>query len=129
MRGALTSVFIFHTLWAILSLQAQEPLLAHAMQAGESYSLAIDIKQNTHSESIDSEEINLYSRMRIELDVDSVGADKLIYLTASYRDLLVSMLAPGMGIDINSGSGKDQLLRIFFHLHTFSTTHHHLTAG
>lgn len=109
MHRALISLICYHTLWAVLSLQAQDPNLSHSMQAGESYQLDIDIQQNTHSESIDSEEINLYSRMIIELDVDSVGT-KLIYLTARYRDLLVSMLAPGMGIDINSGSGKDLML-------------------
>lgn len=110
MRRALTSVIIFHTLWLVLSTHGQDPLLSHAMKAGESYQLDIDIQQNTHSESIQGDEINLYSRMKIELDVDSIGTNKLIYLTARYQDLLVSMLAPGMGIDINSSSGKDQML-------------------
>jgi len=110
MRRALTSVILFQILWAVLTLHAQEPNLSHSLQAGESYLLDIDIQQNTHSESIDREEINLYSRMKIELDVDSVD-NTLIYLTARYRDLMVSMLAPGMGIDFNSGSGKDQMLR------------------
>jgi hypothetical protein len=125
MHRALISLIWFLLLWAGFSVQAQEPSLSHSMQAGERYFLDIDIQQNTHSESINSEEINLYSRMRIELDVDSVGTNKLIYLTARYRDLLVSMLAPGMGIDINSGSGRDQLLTEMvntledsdFHLH------------
>ncbi|MEN8201609.1 MAG: DUF6263 family protein [Bacteroidota bacterium] len=107
---ALLSVFWFHTLWAVTSLYAQEPRLSHSLIVGESYLLDIDIQQNTSSESINSEEISLYSRMKIELDVDSVGTNELIYLTARYRELLVSMLAPGMGIDINSGSGRDQML-------------------
>lgn len=110
MRRASTSLICFLSLWAVISIHAQEPSLSHSMQAGESYLLDIDIQQNTHSESIDSEEINLYSTMIIELDVDSVGNNKLIHMTARYRNLHISMLAPGMGIDINSGSGKDQTL-------------------
>ena len=110
MRRTLTSVIFISTFWLSLSLHAQDPMLSHAMKAGERYRLDIDIQQNTHSESIDGEEINLYSRMKIELDVDSIGNNKLIYLTARYQDLLVSMLAPGMGIDINSSSGKDFML-------------------
>lgn len=109
MIRALTSVLWFHSLWAVF-LFAQEPRLSHAVKAGERYLLDIDIQQNTHSESIDSEEINLYSRMKIELDVDSAAGDDLIYMTARYQDLHVSMLAPQMDIDINSESGKDQLL-------------------
>jgi hypothetical protein len=110
MRKALTSAILFYALWAGFGLHAQEPRLSHALQAGESYLLDIDIQQNTQSESLNTEEISLYSRMKIELVVDSIDDRQLIYMTARYRDLLVSMLAPGMNIDINSGSRRNQML-------------------
>jgi len=110
MRRALISIFLLHSLWAFHTLCAQDPRLSHSLQAGESYLLDIDIQQNTHSESINSEEINLSSRIKIEFDVDSTLEDQLIYMTARYQDLHVSMLAPRMNIDINSGSGRDPML-------------------
>lgn len=115
MRRALISIIFFHSLWAGHTLYAQEIRLSHSLQPGESYQLDIDIQQNTHSESYNAEEISLYSRMKIELDVDSVDKSELIYMTARYRDLLVSMLAPQMGIDINSANGRNQMLTDMVH--------------
>ena len=110
MHRTLISLFVIPFLWASSSLFAQESRLAYSLHAGERYMLDIDIQQTTHSESINSEEINLYSRTKLEFRVDSTDEKDRIYLSAMYSDLLVSMLAPRMNIDINSGSGRDPLL-------------------
>ena len=41
--------------------KAQEPRLNYKLLPGESYMLEIDLQQNTHSETMDSEEISFYS--------------------------------------------------------------------
>lgn len=89
---------------------AQDVRLSYDMQPGQRYLLDIDIQQNTSSEAMNSDEINLYSRTRIEFQVDSTDTRGAIHMTAGYRDLLLSMLAPGMNIDINSGTGKNPML-------------------
>ncbi len=110
MHRTLISLFVIPILWASSSLLAQDPRLAYSLHPGEKYMLDIDIQQTTHSESINSEEINLYSRTKLEFRVDSIDEKERIYLSAMYYDLLVSMLAPRMNIDINSSSGRDPLL-------------------
>jgi len=110
MHRTLISLFVIPILWASSSLLAQDPRLAYSLHPGEKYILDIDIQQTTHSESINSEEINLYSRTKLEFRVDSTDEKERIYLSAMYNDLLVSMLAPRMNIDINSGSGRDPML-------------------
>ncbi len=94
----------------VLKLNAQEPVLSYRLTPGEDYLLDIEIQQNTRSESLESEEISLYSRNKIVFTVDSTGADQMIYLSGQYRELLISMLAPRMNMDINSGSGKNRML-------------------
>ena len=91
-------------------VQAQEPGLSYNLQVGESYFLEIDLQQSTHSESIDSEEISFYNLTRMEFSVDSINAADQFHLSVRYRDLLISMLAPQMDIDISSASGKDKML-------------------
>ncbi len=100
-------------LWLVfLSLSAfsQDPRLSYNLEPGRLYQLHIDIQQNTSSESINSEEINMYSRMRLDFRVDSTDPYGLIHVTVQYADLLLSMLAPGLNIDINSQTGKNPLL-------------------
>ncbi len=68
------------------------------------------MQQNTSSESINSEELSMYSRMVLEFRVDSITSGRLIHMSVRYKTLHLSMLAPGLGIDINSKTGKNQLL-------------------
>jgi hypothetical protein len=68
------------------------------------------MQQNTRSESMNSEEINMYSSMLLEFKVDSITPGNLIEMSVSYKKLHLSMLAPGMGIDINSETGNNTLL-------------------
>jgi len=91
-------------------VHSQEPGLSYSLQLGETYYLATDLQQSTHSESIDSEEISFYNLTRIEFSVDSIDGASQIHMSVQYKDLLISMLAPQMGIDISSASGKDQML-------------------
>lgn len=94
----------FILLWTFLpGAESQEARLSYNLQPGEQYLLEIDIQQNTHSESLRNDEISLYSLARIHFRVDSTVPGDLIYLTAGYRDLQLSMLAPSLQIDINSG--------------------------
>lgn len=90
--------------------KAQEGPLAYRLQVGESYYLVSDLQQNTHSESVDSEEISFYNLTRVEFRVDSIDGASQYHMRVRYRDLLISMLAPQMDIDISSASGKDKML-------------------
>lgn len=122
------STYIFITLTLLLTLtgevQAQEPVLSYRLHPGETYYLETDLQQNTHSESIDSEEISFYNLTRIEFSVDSIDRANQIYMSVRYRDLLISMLAPRLDIDISSASGKNRMLtemvdmleQSFFHM-------------
>ena len=91
-------------------VRAQGPILSYNLQVGESYFLEIDLQQSTHSESIDSEEISFYNLTRVEFSVDSIDAADQFHMSVRYRDLLISMLAPQMDLDISSASGKDKML-------------------
>jgi len=106
--------FIFFTLTLLLShiheVEAQEPGLTYNLRVGESYFLETDLQQSTHSESVDSEEISFYNLTRMEFRVDSIDAAKQFHMSVRYRDLLISMLAPQLGIDISSASGHDHML-------------------
>jgi hypothetical protein len=94
----------------ICESRAQEWALFYRLQPGESYYLESELQQNTHSESVDSEEISFYNLTRLEFRVDSIDASGGYHMQVRYRDLLISMLAPQMEIDISSASGKDPLL-------------------
>lgn len=97
-------------LLALVQIQAQDARLSYNLQPGERYFLDIDLQQNTRSEAMNSAEISLYSRTRLEFIVDSTDNQGLLHMSVRYKDLLLSMLAPGMNIDINSGSGKNEML-------------------
>ncbi|MCK5138100.1 MAG: hypothetical protein KAR19_20115 [Bacteroidales bacterium] len=100
---------VFSLIFAIQAF-TQETRLSYNLQPGERYVLDVDIQQNTHSESINSEEINLFNQMKLEFNIDSTDNRGLIYMTVCYRDLLLSMLAPGLAININSGTGENRML-------------------
>ena len=92
-----------------VEVRAQEPHLTYRLNPGEAYFLVTDLQQSTHSESMESEEISFYNRTRLEFTVDSMDSD-MIYMSVRYRDLLISMMAPQMDIDISSSSGKNPML-------------------
>lgn len=92
------------------SLEAQEPRLFYRLQSGESYQLHIDLQQSTHSESMATEEISFYSLSKIIFRLDSIDALNDYHMQVVYEDLLISMLAPQLELDISSGSGKNPLL-------------------
>ena len=72
--------------------------------------LDIDLQQNTRSEAMNTDEISLYSRTKMEFVVDSTDDQEHLHMTIRYAELLLSMLAPGMNIDINSSTGKNLML-------------------
>lgn len=110
MKKSIPYLLIICSLIIELSMPAQEARLTYELQPGEKYRLEVDIQQTTRSEAIHSPEINLYSLTNLEFTVVSLDEQKNIHLEVAYRDLLLSMLAPGLDIDINSGTGKDTLL-------------------
>ena len=97
-------------IWLPCSMFAQDPRQSYLLHTGETYLLDIEIQQSTYSESTTSDEITLYSKCRLEFTVDSLRQPDLIYATVQYRDLHLSMLAPGMNLDVNSNDGRSQLL-------------------
>ncbi len=88
----------------------QETRLSYALVPGQIYLLEIEMQQNTSSESINSEEISMYSELVLEFRVDSITPDRLIHMSVRYNYLQLSMLAPGLGIDINSKTGHNLIL-------------------
>jgi hypothetical protein len=89
---------------------SQDPRLSYNLAVGENYYLDIDIQQNTSSESLNSEDINMYSLMKVEFRIDSTDPYGIIHMSVRYKELLLSMLAPGMGLDINSSTGNNRVL-------------------
>ena len=92
------------------TLFGQEPRQSYLLNPGETYQLDIEIQQNTYSESTNSDEITLYSKSRLEFYIDSVKTTDLIYASVQYGNLSLSMLAPGLNLDVNSNDGSSQLL-------------------
>ncbi len=107
-------MFIHILLPVILMLSinstAQEARLSYNLKEGEKYLLDIDLQQNTHSESLNNQEITLSNRMKLEFLVDSIKETGLIYMSARYRDLHLTMLAPALSIDIDSRTGNNRML-------------------
>jgi len=108
------SSFIFIALALLLpisgELQAEDPPLSYRLKAGDTFFLKIDLQQSTNSESIESEEISFYNLTRLDFKVDSIDSESQIHMSVQYRDLLISMLAPQLEIDISSASGRNQML-------------------
>jgi hypothetical protein len=110
MRNVCTSIAVVLLLLNSIAARAQEGVLSYRLKVGESYYLESDLQQNTNSESVDSEEISFYNLTRMEFRVDSVDTSGHYHMRVRYRDLLISMLAPQLDIDISSASGKDTML-------------------
>jgi hypothetical protein len=91
-------------------VSAQEPRQSYSMKPGEGYLLDLEISQSTRSEAMESDAITLYSRMEMTFTIDSLKDPDLIYMSVQYGSLALSMLAPEMGLDINSGSNANPLL-------------------
>lgn len=89
---------------------AQEPRESYRLNPGEVYFLSVEIQQNTRSEAADSDAITLSSRVEMSFTVDSLQDPDLIYMTVRYRSLELTMLAPEMGLEINSRSSSNPLL-------------------
>ncbi len=89
---------------------AQEARLSYELLPGRIYLLDIEMQQNTSSETMNSEDINMYSSVLLEFRLDSISTENLIHMSVRYKKLHLSMLAPGLGIDINSETGNNQLL-------------------
>lgn len=105
-----TFVLIAFSLLFMVESTGQEARLSYELKAGDRYTLDIDLQQTTRSETLNSEEISLYSRTKLDFTVDSIDDQEQYHMTVRYRDLLVSMMARGMNIDINSGNGKNRML-------------------
>ena len=88
----------------------QEARLSYDLLPGRIYLLDIEMQQNTSSETMNSEDINMYSSVLLEFRLDSISTEKLIHMSVRYKKLHLSMLAPGLGIDINSETGNNRLL-------------------
>lgn len=89
---------------------SQDARLSYDLQPGKHYLLEIEMQQNTSSESMNSDEVSMFSHMILEFRVDSLSPDQLIHMSVRYKDLLLSMLAPGLNIDINSETGNNPVL-------------------
>jgi Family of unknown function (DUF6263) len=110
----LRTIFILTTtalLFMTNGTQAQdEPRLSYMLHPGERYFMETDLQQNTHSESIDNQEISFYNLTRMEFTVTSIDSAGHIHMSVQYKDLLISMLAPQLNVDISSASGKNTML-------------------
>jgi len=110
MKNAALIIALLFLAFSPKAVFSQDARLSYNLQPGSLYLLEIGMQQNTSSESMNSEEINMYSHMILEFRVDSLSPDNLIHMSVRYRDLLLSMLAPGLGIDLNSETGNNPAL-------------------
>lgn len=97
-------------LWSATHAEAQGTLLEFRLKQGGTYTLDVEILQTTRSESTESEEISLSSHSRLIFHVDSIDRNEQIHMTVGYRDLQISMIAPGMDIAFNSGDRGNRIL-------------------
>lgn len=107
------ATFIIAFLILVLDPQttfSQDARLSYDLHPGKHYILDIEMQQNTSSESMNNDEVNMFSHMILEFRVDSLSSDCLIHMSVRYRNLLLSMLAPGLGIDLNSETGNNPVL-------------------
>lgn len=93
-----------------VSSTAQDANLSYRLVPGTTYLLDVEMQQNTSSESINSEEISMYSSVMMAFRLDSIDEKGLMMMSVCYKKLHLSMLAPGLGIDINSEGGNNELL-------------------
>lgn len=98
------------TLLLTFSKEMLAQRLSYILEPGTHYLMELSVQQNTRSESTYAEEISMYNRLTLGFRVDSTAPGGMIHMSVRYSGLLLSMLAPGMGLDINSGSGKNPML-------------------
>lgn len=110
MERSLTGISMALLLMATSAMEGQDARLSYQLRPGLSYVLEIDLQQSTQSEARDGEEISFYSLTRMIFRLDSTDAGQNYHLSVQYSDLLISMLAPQLDIDISSGSGKNRML-------------------
>ncbi len=91
--------------------------------------LDIELQQNTSSESMEGEEISMFSQMTMDFRVDSIEPGGLIHMSVRYSNLLFSMLAHGMSLDINSGRNDNQVLSDLIDSIRQATFHLTMTAS
>jgi hypothetical protein len=81
------------------------------LDEGKRYTLVISVQQNTFSEAYNSgSEISLDQKMTLHFDILSKLDDETYSALVSYDNLFLSMLAPSMNIDINTGTGRNKIL-------------------
>ena len=110
MKALLFYIVLLSCLLNGLPLPAQLQDLSYRLESGETYRLMIELQQETESESMYSDQISLSSRASLLFMVDSITSDGIFHMTVSYRDLMLSLLAPGMGLEISSESGRNPKL-------------------
>ena len=105
-RFCLIFLFLFS-----VTMSGQEPESGYHLIPGNRYSLHIDVRQNTFSESYgQGNDVSLDLNMTIHFDVESQLNNEFYTAQVSYENLFLSMLAPGMNIDINSANGTNSIL-------------------
>lgn len=92
-------------------VQQSDVRLEYSLYPGTEYILHLEIEQNTTSESFFNEEISMYNQLSIHFLTDSVDSEENYCMSVFYRDLLISMLAPQMSLDINSSTGHSTMLK------------------
>lgn len=102
MKKLLRAIPVLFILMPGIHLDAQETMLQYDLKQGEIYVLDVEIQQRTSSESVQTEEISLSSHSLLEFQVDSVMPGETYHMTVRYRDLRLSMIAPGLDIAFNS---------------------------
>jgi len=92
-------------------VSGQDKTLGYKLDPGKRYSLKISVNQSTFSDTYDqSSDVTLDLRMTLHFDIQRQINDQYYTANVSYDELYLSMLAPSMNIDINSGSGKNLIL-------------------
>jgi hypothetical protein len=102
MKAVFKGIFILAILLPAGQVNAQETLLRYDLKQGETFVLDVEIQQRTSSESVETEEISLSSHSLLEFRVDSVVPGEAYHMSVRYRDLRLSMIAPGLDIAFNS---------------------------
>ncbi|MEZ5070487.1 MAG: DUF6263 family protein [Bacteroidales bacterium] len=105
----------FLVVWALsacLSLVAQDSDLRYRLAPGEHYVLEVEMNQQSHAESYIREEVNLTSQLVLHFRVDSVPEPDRICMQSWYEEVRLSMLAPGLGIDLSSEDQNETALHM-----------------
>lgn len=107
MIRSLFYIFILFT----VSVYGQNGTIGYNLEPGKRYSLIISLNQSTFSDTYgQSNDVSLDLRMTLHFDIQRQVGDQYYTANVSYDDLFLSMLAPSMKIDINSGTGKNIIL-------------------